>query len=280
LKNREGNYFFPIPRKRKTLEYKITRGDWSNVEVDKFGYDIPNRVINLAEADTVYIDIQAWKDRVSIYDKEVTIVLGKLPATTPEDDNIYITGNFNGWDQRNKKYNFQPDASGNYLVNLPRQRDVLEFKILRGSWNTIEVDKYGSGLPNRIHYYKDFDTLYVDVANWKDKPTLNIDDLTIVINNLPTGTPQLEDIYLAPEFNGWNPGDKGFIFLKLSNGKPYITIQKQHGDFFEYKITRGNWETVEVDDFGNPLDNRVIHYGFSDTVFIDVIKWRDFEGNY
>ena len=279
-KNKNGDYFFPIPRKRKILEFKITRGDWSNVEVDKFGFDMPNRICDLAEVDTVYINVQGWKDKTPMNDHEVTIVLTALPETTPEDDDIYITGNFNGWDQRKQKHKFRYNDEGDYFVNLPRQRDLLEFKILRGSWSTIEVDQYGSEVANHKVFYKDIDTLYYEVVNWKDMPIKEIEELTIVINSLPKNTPQLEDIYLAPEFNGWNPGSKSMIFQKLPNGKPYLTIEKQHGTNFKYKITRGNWAKVEVDEFGNETSDRVLNYGFADTIYIDVIKWRDLDGNY
>ena len=94
-----------------------------------------------------------------LIDKEVTIIISQLPETTPKNPDIYITGNFNGWTQRNRKHKFIVDENGRYFVNLPRQRDVLEFKILRGSWNTIELDENGSDIPNRIIFYKDFDTL-------------------------------------------------------------------------------------------------------------------------
>lgn len=278
-KNKNGDYFFPIPRKKKNLEYKITRGDWGSVEVDKFGFDIPNRILNLAEEDTVLIDVKGWKDKTSINDKEITIVLSELPKTTPENDDIYITGNFNGWAQHNKKYRFQQDEKGRYIVNLPRQKDYLEFKILRGSWNKIEVSEDGTDVENRFVFYKDIDTLNVAVANWKDKPILNSDDVTIVLNSLPANTPQLEDIYLAPDFNGWNPGSKNMIFRKLADGRQYITISKS-GNQLEYKITRGNWAKVEVDNYGKETSNRILHYGFADTVYIDVAKWRDLDGNY
>jgi hypothetical protein len=277
--NKNGNYFYPMPRKRKMLEYKITRGDWASVEVDKYGFDIPNRMINLVEDDTVYLDVHGWKDKTQINDYEVTIVLSSLPETTPENPDIYITGNFNGWAQRNRKHKFMCDENGTYLVNLPRQRDILEFKILRGSWNTIELDENGSDIPNRIIFYKDFDTLYVDVANWRDIPTQDTKEVIIVINSLPVNTPQLEEIYLAPDFNGWNPGDSNMIFQKLADGRLHITIPK-HGYYLEYKITRGSWGNVEVDELGNEIPNRITNYGFADTVFIDIVKWRDFDGNY
>ena len=75
LERTEGKYFYSIPRKKRTLEYKITRGDWFSVEVDKFGFDIPNRTIDLANEDTVYIDIHGWKDKNPVNDREVTIVM-------------------------------------------------------------------------------------------------------------------------------------------------------------------------------------------------------------
>ncbi len=48
----------------------------------------------------------------------------------------------------------------------------------------------------------------------------------------------------------------------------------------EFKITRGSWGNVEVDNLGNEITDRILNYGFADTVLIDVIKWRDFDGNY
>lgn len=279
LKDIEGNYFYSIPRKRRMLEYKITRGDWFSVEVDKFGFDIPNRTVDLANDDTVYIDIQGWKDKNPVNDRELTIVLEKLPETTPDNPDIYITGNFNGWNQRNKRHRFSQDEKGRFLANIKRERGTLEFKVLRGSWNTLEVDIYGSDIPNRIMDYKDVDTVYVEIANWRDLPSKEVEDVTIVLSSLPAITPELEDIYLAPDFNGWNPGDRDLIFSKLNDGRPYITINKD-GKFVNYKITRGNWSTVEVDIDGNEIPDRVFYYGFADTIFIDVIKWRDFEGNY
>lgn len=277
--NRNGSYYFPIPRKRKTLEYKITRGDWMNVEVDKYGFEIENRSIDLVNEDTVYIDIGGWKDKTFMNDGEVTIVLSALPETTPENTDFYITGNLNGWSQRSKKHKFDIDQNGDYSLNIRRDRGILEFKVLRGSWNTIEVDQFGSDIPNRFYHYKDVDSIFVEVANWKDKPTSAIDDVTIVINSFPRHSPQLEEIYLAPNFNDWNPGDRNLIFSKLKDDRFYITVPKK-GDDMEYKITRGSWETVEVDENGNQMPDRRLTFGFADTVYIDLVKWRDFGGNY
>jgi hypothetical protein len=278
-KDRNGHYFFPFPRKKKILEYKITRGSWSSVEVDKYGFEIPNRVVNLQEKDTVLISIGGWKDRNWPSDHELTILLGELPRTTPASADFYLAGDISGWNAGRNKYRFEKDPGGRYYLNIPRGGHMLSFKITRGDWSNVEVDAYGSDIENRILFYKDADTVEVNVQNWKDIPPLDMDYITLVIDQLPSITPSNAQFFLAPDFNGWNPEDPQLVFRKLPDGRPYITVSgRNHG--FEYKITRGGWETVEVDNYGNTIPNRSITYGFSDTVFIKVQKWRDFGGTY
>ena len=277
--NSKGRYFFPMPRKKRILKYKITRGDWPTVEVDRFGNDIPNREVNLFNTDTVFISVQGWKDIPETRDYEVTVVIAGLPETTPENDDLYITGNFNGWNPKKNRHRFDKDNKGNYLLNLRRDHYTLEFKITRGSWESIEVDQYGSDIGNRFYYYKDIDTVFIDIANWKDRPRFDAEKVTLVINQLPVNTPRQDAIYLAPDFNGWNPEDKSQIFLTLPDGRPYIDIRKR-GNSTSYKITRGGWRRVEVDEWGNQIPDRVLNFGFADTVYIDVVKWRDIDGNY
>ncbi|MCD4698464.1 MAG: hypothetical protein K8S16_19735 [Bacteroidales bacterium] len=278
-KNRMGDYFFPFPRKKDKLEFKITRGSWYNNEVDRFGFEIPNRQANLYDEDTVFLDIQAWKDLSDIKDHELTFIIDKLPETTPADPDIYIAGNFNNWDPNRRKYKFEWSDKGYYFLNLERGRHDIECKITRGSWRNSEVDGFGSDIPNRHYYFKDMDTVYISIKNWKDKPTRQSKEVTIVVNNLPDNTPQTDNIYLAPDFNGWNPHDANLIFKKLTDGRFYFSLPESQGST-EYKITRGGWEKVEVDENGNPIPNRTLNYGFSDTVYIEVIKWRDMGGNY
>jgi len=106
-----------------------------------------------------------------------------------------------------------------------------------------------------------------------------LDQVTIVINKLPESTPLDDDLYLAPDFNGWDPGDSNMIFDKFSDGRLFITIPAS-GRGMEYKITRGNWSTVEVTEYGESIADRTLAFGFADTVYIEVVKWRDFDGNY
>jgi|GEM_PF-1273820 len=70
-----------------------------------------------------------------------------------------------------------------------------------------------------------------------------------------------------------------YRFRKNDKGQYYLTNQHCGGGM-EYKITRGSWKTVEVGMEGNEVPNRVLNFGFADTVYVDLNKWRDFGGNY
>ena len=278
-RNKNGQLFYPVPRKKNLLEYKITRGDWDSQEVDKNGYDISNRITNLQNSDTVYIDIKRWKDMGRPGDDDITIILDKIPESTPRRAKIYISGSFNGWNPGRLRHRFHLNSDDKYYVNLPRKNGDIEMRVTRGSWESAQVGKYGSDIPAYNYNYHDFDTLFIKVENWKDQPKSQIDNITLVIDRLPFNTPDYDNIFLAPDFNGWNPKDYKLIFDKLPDGRPAITIPTM-GRNMEYKITRGGWHKAEVDRNGDEISNRILYFGFADTVYIKVKKWRDFDGNY
>lgn len=278
-RNKDWQLFLSLPKKSKLFEYKLTRGEWGSVEVDKFGYDTQNRQINMFKEDTVYIDVKAWKDLAREKNESVTIVLTSLPDNTPDESKIYIAGSFNDWNPSRSRFRFSMDEKGQYFVNIPRDRHSFRFVITRGSFHTIEVDKYGSAVIFREYQYSDTDTVFMKVENWEDLPNYKTDRVTIVLNSLPSNTPGQDNLYLTPDFNGWNPMAASMVFQYFEDGRPYFTIQKDI-ERMEYKITRGGWDKVEVDKMGQEIPNRRLTFGFADTVYIDVMKWRDFEGMY
>ncbi|MFA5417474.1 MAG: glycogen-binding domain-containing protein [Bacteroidales bacterium] len=278
-RNKNGELFYSLPQKDFKLDFKITRGDWNSVEVDKNGYDINNRRIDLNKADTVKINIIRWKDMGGTGDDDITILLTKIPETTPLGSKIYIAGTFNGWDPGKLRNKFHITDNGYHYISLPRRNGDFEFRITRGSWEMAQVDQYGSELPPYKYNYNDFDTLFVDVDNWKDLPTKRVNQVTLVLDKIPINTPQNSRLYLAPDFNNWNPEDQNLIFGKLPNGKPAITFDT-YGRLMEYKITRGGWDRVEVNRYGEEIPNRILYFGFADTVYIKIDRWRDRGGNY
>lgn len=272
--NDKGQYRFSIPKRNYIMEFKFTRGGWYTVETDHYGFDISNRVIDLSTADTMFLKIAGWKDLPASFDKDITIILSELPPQTPAQDKLYLAGNFNGFDPNRIKFRFEKNLRGQYVLNIPRENGKMEFKVTRGSWKTIEVDRYGSEMPNRNYFYSDHDTIYIKVANWKDKPKFQPKKTTIVIDQIPAKTPPSAQFFITGTFNNWNPGDKNMIFKKLGNGKPYITLPLT-SDYVEYKITRGGWKTCEVNENGWEIPNRGLNIGFADTVYISIERWGD-----
>src|SRR5215207_8025407 len=58
-----------------------------------------------------------------------------VPAATPADSDVYIAGNFNGWNPGNPSYRLTADGEGRWAITLPADvRGPIEFKFTLGSW--------------------------------------------------------------------------------------------------------------------------------------------------
>ena len=81
-------------------------------------------------------------------------------------------------------------------------------------------------------------------------------------------------IYITGNFNQWNPRDEGFILTKIDEKHYEIEIDNALlNDLVEYKFTKGGWENVELDLYGNITPNRKISKTIPE-VKDTVKKWR------
>jgi hypothetical protein len=96
---------------------------------------------------------------------------------------------------------------------------------------------------------------------------------------LPPNTPDRDYIYIAGNFNGWDPGDPRFRLTRGENGLLEISIpRKIKGDYynaFEYKFTRGSWKSVETTFSGMDISNRSYIFGNRNEVDILIDGWHD-----
>ena len=89
------------------------------------------------------------------------------------------------------------------------------------------------------------------------------------MSSSPTGTLRLElhtsvsetgtdPVYVAGNFNDWNPGDPHYALRFVGSGRYSIELPLDPQQFpeLEYKYTRGSWDSVEIDTWGNYTDNR------------------------
>jgi predicted alpha/beta superfamily hydrolase len=102
--------------------------------------------------------------------------------------------------------------------------------------------------------------------------------LTINITSVPSTTPQGESIYIAGNFNSWDPGNTDYILDDHQNGTYSITFSPNPGTL-EFKFTRGSWATVEGNAQGGFVPNRTFTYnGGVQSTSVTIAGWEDNPG--
>ncbi len=97
--------------------------------------------------------------------------------------------------------------------------------------------------------------------------------LNIVIDKFPQNSAS-DSFFVAGNFNNWNPGNLEFKTLKSDKGL-LIQLKGLTANNYEFKITKGNWNTVECDNNGNEIGNRKINLSADTTIFCSVKNWKD-----
>ena len=97
--------------------------------------------------------------------------------------------------------------------------------------------------------------------------------ITFLVKQLPV-LHSSEHLFIAGDFNSWDPGDKIFEFAENKDGIAEITISLKAGNY-EYKFTRGSWEKVETSTAGKGIPNRTLGVSADTTISIEVKGWSD-----
>jgi len=90
----------------------------------------------------------------------------------------------------------------------------------------------------------------------------------------PDSKPGLS-VYLAGNFQGWNPGDSNYQLDDLGNGLYEISRSFEVGQTIQFKFTQGSWETVEKGPGGEEISNRVMRIEKSGIHNLKVAAWAD-----
>lgn len=100
---------------------------------------------------------------------QVTFTVSALPASTPQSDDIYLVGNFNGWDPADPAYILTDHGDGTRSITFSSEPGTLNFKFTRGGWPTVEGTEGGGFIPDRSFEYAG-GTVSADftVAGWED----------------------------------------------------------------------------------------------------------------
>jgi predicted alpha/beta superfamily hydrolase len=81
-------------------------------------------------------------------------------------------------------------------------------------------------------------------------------------------------LYLAGNFNGWNPADTAWELRGDGGGNFYLSREMPKG-IYEFKVTRGSWDKGECNANGKPVENRKLKVVNDTTIVLDIKGWQD-----
>lgn len=194
---------------------------------------------------------------------QLTINVTSVPANTPMDDDIYIAGNFNGWDPGDSDYKLTDNENGTFSITFTPGTNNLQFKFTRGSWETVEGNAQGQFIPNRtLSYGGGQQTEDVIIAGWEGNgggSTL-ADNASILSNDFQI--PQLDRtrriwLYLPPDYE---TTDKTYPVLYMHDGQNLFDASTSFAG--EWEVDESLNELFENGDGGIivvGIDNGGIH---------------------
>lgn len=102
--------------------------------------------------------------------------------------------------------------------------------------------------------------------------------LTLDITSIPNNTPEGASIFVAGNFNGWNPGLPEYALQPDGDGSWSLTFYPPAGAL-EFKFTRGDWSMAEGNASGGFQPNHTVAYsGTAMTETLAILSWEDLEG--
>ncbi|MEM8584843.1 MAG: alpha/beta hydrolase-fold protein [Bacteroidota bacterium] len=175
---------------------------------------------------------------------QLSVIIDAWPANTPMQDNLYIAGDFQGWDAGSSAHilPFNSDAD-HYAIHLPNHSGSIQFKFTRGSWDTVEGDEQGNFIPNRSYSTSAGDTLFLQIAGWEDldggmsgqsTAAENVSILSTYFPMTALNTTRRVWLYLPPDYTTSN------------RNYPVLYMQDGQNVFDASTSFSGEWEVDET----------------------------------
>ncbi len=84
-----------------------------------------------------------------------------------------------------------------------------------------------------------------------------------------------EEIYVAGNFNNWNPKDENYKLKPFGGTRKSIVIKDIAAGTYAFKFTRGDFGKVECTSDGRDIDDRVIEVNADFTQDFQIKGWKD-----
>ncbi|WP_418604246.1 alpha/beta hydrolase [Hwangdonia sp.] len=183
------------------------------------------------------------QDDTVLSDKAVvTFVINDLPEAHNFDDDIYISGDFEGWSGGKAPFKLHK-KNNQYSISITKKAKTISYKFTLGHWDKVECKINGNPIENRTHsFIKTRDTVLVNIVNWshpnqKSKASTASKNVHVFAENFEI--PQLQrkrkiSVYLPPNYQ--------------SSKARYPVLYMQDGQnvFDEKTSYSGEWEADET----------------------------------
>ena len=97
--------------------------------------------------------------------------------------------------------------------------------------------------------------------------------LRLVVSTVATKVE--EDIYVAGNFNNWNPKDPNYKLKPFAGGRKAIVLKDLSAGNYAFKFTRGSWDKVECEADGRDIEDRIAEVNSDVAIDCTVKGWKD-----
>lgn len=98
--------------------------------------------------------------------------------------------------------------------------------------------------------------------------------LTLKVIEWPVNTPEDAQLFVAGDFNGWEPSQPAFQLVKIND--EYVVELDIPAGTYEYKFMLESWDNPEGDDFGDFAANRTLEFdGTAQVIEHSISSWEN-----
>lgn len=118
--------------------------------------------------------------------QDLTLIINDVPSSTSDSDTLYFASSINNWQPNAPNYQFQPHDDGTYRIKLKNINESIEYKITKGSWESVEITVKGEDIANRKINSKGKEVIQVKGwANNDIKTSTKLSNVTILNEDFP-----------------------------------------------------------------------------------------------
>jgi len=104
---------------------------------------------------------------------------------------------------------------------------------------------------------------------------LSMAQFTVRLVVTDVATKKNEDIYVAGNFNNWNPKDENYKLKVFGGSRRSVVLKDLAAGVYAFKFTRGAFDKVETTADGRDIADRVLEVNADMSLDLTIAGWKD-----